>query len=136
MFFEIVALVTFLPEFQCLQADDICKRDSVLSRVGASVDAIIGESHAEAARGGVLIGLTALRLFGLIRHWKQMFINNTFSRKQEGIEKWLIPRGKDTGNSIMSARTKRNSSKKNEVRIILLSLSRCITVGSLITIPG
>jgi len=63
------------------------------------------------------MSLTALRLFGLIRHWKQMFINNTFRpSERQGIEKWLIPRGKDLGDSIRLSRKRNNGNKKNEVR--------------------
>ena len=78
------------------------------------MDAVIGETHAQSARGRFFLGLTALRLFGLIRHWKQMFINNTFNHaRRGGIEKFLIPRAKDTGDSMRSIR-KRNSSKKTD----------------------
>lgn len=115
LIFEGIALITYIPEFRCLAPYDICRRDSVFSRVRASMDAVIGETHADSARGRVLLGLTALRLFGLIRHWKQMFINNTFqSSKLKGIEKWLIPRPTGNGDSISSER-KRVSTKKTEV---------------------
>lgn len=115
MFFEAIALLTYIPEFRCLVPHDVCYRDSIFSRVGSSLDAVLGQSPAECARGRFFLGLTALRLFGLIRHWKQMFINNTFRPVEpQGIEKWLIPTGKDQGDSIRSVR-KRNSHKKNDV---------------------
>jgi hypothetical protein len=64
--------------------------------VTASVDAILGPSHGDAAKGRFILGLTSLRFFGVIRHWKQMWINNTFHpTKRDGIEKWLFPREKD-----------------------------------------
>lgn len=116
LIFESIALVTYIPEFRCLAPYEMCHRGPLLSRVGSSLDAVIGQSHAVSARGRFLLGLTALRLFGLIRHWKQMFINNTFRpTERQGIEKWLIPRGKDSGESIRSGQ--QNSSKKSEVRL-------------------
>jgi hypothetical protein len=134
MFFEVIALVTFLPEFQCIDPNKTCRQNSVFSSVGSSLDAIIGETHAISARGRFLMGLTVLRLFGLIRHWKQMFINNTFRpTKREGIEKWLISPGKGTGDSMS---TRKRSSKRNEVCNIFLCNSQSSTVYSLIATSG
>ena len=114
MIFEIIALMTYIPEFKCIRSD-ICDRDSAFSRVSASLGVVIGESHAVSARSRFLLGLTALRLFGPIRHWKQMFINNTFRSKQpEGIEKWLIPGTHEDRESARSLR-QRDKSKKNDV---------------------
>ena len=115
LIFEGIALITYIPNFVCLAAEDMCWRESRFSRVLASMDAIMGKTHAQSAMGRFFLGLTVLRLFGLIRHWKQMFINNTFhSVKRDGIEKWLIPRQNNHGDSIVST-TKRHS-KKREVR--------------------
>ena len=122
--FELLALLTFLPEFHCLAPDDVCTPQTLLSRVVASLDSVIGPSYKEAARGRFLLGLTSLRLFGLIRHWKQMLINRTSDpTKREGIENWLIPQGKDMGDSVLSIR--KTSSKKIEVRSIFRSVSYC-----------
>ena len=113
LIFEGIALITYIPNFACLATGDICSR---MSRVLASMDAVIGKTPAQSAKGRFFLGLTVLRLFGLIRHWKQMFINNTFhSVKRDGIEKWLIPRQNNHGDSIVST-TKRHS-KKREVGI-------------------
>lgn len=118
LIFEGIALITYVPNFACLSADDICWRESRFSRVMASMDAIVGETHAQSAKGRFFLGLTVLRLFGLIRHWKQMFINNTFqSVKREGIEKWLIPRQNDHGDSIVS--TTHRHSKKRDVSMLV-----------------
>lgn len=114
LIFEGIALITYVPNFVCLAPDDVCWRESRFSRVLASMDAIIGKTHAQSAKGRFFLGLTVLRLFGLIRHWKQMFISNTFqSVKREGIEKWLIPGQKDHGDSILSS-TKRHSKKRDD----------------------
>lgn len=49
-----------------------------LSLVQASIDAITSQSTWKAAAGRVVIGLTFLRVFGLVRHWKQMWLSHTF----------------------------------------------------------
>lgn len=98
LFFEAVSLITYIPEFRCstMDSSSVCRREVFLSRVTASVDAILGPSHGDAAKGRFILGLTSLRFFGVIRHWKQMWINNTFHpTKREGVEKWLFPREKD-----------------------------------------
>lgn len=96
LFFEFLALVTYIPEFQCAGGPESCTRESLLSRVKASGNAILGPKHGDAAWGRFILGLSSLRFFGVIRHWKQMWINNTFQpTKREGIEKWLFPREKE-----------------------------------------
>jgi hypothetical protein len=96
LFFEFLALLTYIPEFQCAGDPGSCTRGAVLSRVKASTDAIVGPTHGDAAWGRFILGLSSLRFFGVIRHWKQMWINNTFHpTKREGIEKWLFPREKE-----------------------------------------
>ncbi|KAG7349730.1 adenylate cyclase family protein [Nitzschia inconspicua] len=94
--FESLALLTYIPEFACIGDPESCTRKAFFSRVKASADAILGPTHGDAAWGRLILGLTSLRFFGVIRHWKQMWINNTFHpTKREGIEKWLFPREKD-----------------------------------------
>ena len=89
--FEALGLLTFVPEFRCaIEGDNVCNRSTTFSRVRASTDAVLGDTHADAARGQFLLGLTALRFFGVVRHWKQMWINNTFRAvKVEGIVKLI-----------------------------------------------
>jgi hypothetical protein len=96
LFFEVLALFTYIPEFGCAADSESCTRGELLSRVSASASAILGPTHGDAAWGRFKMGLTSLRFFGVIRHWKQMWINNTFHPvKREGIEKWLFPREKE-----------------------------------------
>jgi hypothetical protein len=51
----------------------------MFSLMDAALSATLGTSSARAAFGRFRIGLAALRLFGLVRHWKQMWIKNTFN---------------------------------------------------------
>ena len=77
--FETMALLLFIPEFDCLVDADNCGRRVAFSGMWASVHAVDGSDPSRAALGRLCLGLTSLRLFGLVRHWKQMWINNTFA---------------------------------------------------------
>ena len=111
--FEAFALLTFVPEFRCaLDGDNVCNRSQLLSRVRASTDAVLGDTHAAAARGHFILGLTALRFFGVVRHWKQMWINNTFRAvKVEGIVKLIY---RTEGNNVSESAEMTLKSKKND----------------------
>lgn len=92
LFFEMLALLTYVPEFSCV-ATSVCTRNEYFSRVSASWKAVLGPTHGDSALGRLLMGLTSLRFFGVIRHWKQMWISSTFKAgRRYGIEKWLFPR--------------------------------------------
>lgn len=119
--FETLALSTFIPEFRCIADSNVCNRKTMFSRVQASMDSVLGDTHADAARGRFLLGITVLRLFGLVRHWKQMWINNTFRPvKREGFEKWLFPKRSGGSDSIVMSRptkSKKKNKKKKMVRV-------------------
>lgn len=77
--FESIALLLFVPEFDCLTNPDSCGRAVPFTSLWAAVHAVDGWDSSRAALGRLCLGLTSLRLFGLVRHWKQMWINNTFA---------------------------------------------------------
>ena len=54
----------------------------------ACPDSVVGETHAQAAQGRFILGITALRFFAVVRHWKQMWINNAL--RPVGWERWLL----------------------------------------------
>jgi hypothetical protein len=91
--FEGIALVTFIPElWSLIDTDDSYTQGALYSRLRASMDAVLGEDARTVTFGRFLMGLTALRLFGVVRHWKQMWINNTFQASdQEGIDRNQLP---------------------------------------------
>jgi hypothetical protein len=101
--FEIIALLTFIPELTCTRNIEMCMSGSIFSRVQASLYATLGSSSAEAAKGRFILGLTALRCFGLVRHWKQMWINKTFHPVQgawadrQDHKKWLEASSRSIG---------------------------------------
>lgn len=116
LIFESLALVMYIAEFTCI-GQEMCDDYSVFSRMKSSLDAIIGKSRGISARGRFVLGLTVLRLFGPIRHWKQMFIKTTFHPAQaEDPEKWRTPRTNDSAASAKIINLRESPSKKTDVR--------------------
>lgn len=74
---ETIALLLFVPEFDCLATRE-CGKRIPFGGIDAALRAIFGPTRAEGALGRFSIGLTALRMVGLVRHWKIMWINRTF----------------------------------------------------------
>lgn len=115
--FEALALATFIPSFRC--TDEGGCEGGYFNLVLASAAAVRGPTHADAANGRFLLGLTSLRFFGVIRHWKQMWINNTFqATKREGIERWLFPRERSLVDSNAPVSTPRRHLLKRNKRYV------------------
>ena len=126
LFFETLALLTYVPEFQCV-VTDVCTRNEYLSRVAASWKAVLGPTHGDSAFGRLMMGLTSLRFFGVIRHWKQMWISSTFKTgKRYGIEKLIFPRNSNSmvDQDQRSERARLTRSKKYVSSAIALSFAR------------
>lgn len=82
LIFESVSLLLFIPQFPCVVWEK-CGVGSAFGLVEASLRAVIGVDPARAAFGRFVLGLTFLRTFGLVRHWKQMWLSSTFKSDQE-----------------------------------------------------
>lgn len=89
--FEAIALILFIPEFICMYKDQ-CGGLVRFSSLWASVHSVDGSDSGKAVLSRLCLGLTSLRLFGLVRHWKQMWINNTFTDKSRSnlIRRFLL----------------------------------------------
>lgn len=74
---ESIALLMFIPEFDCLSTK-VCGKRIFFSGVDAALNAVYGPTRARGAFGRLCIGLISLRIIGLVRHWKIMWINRTF----------------------------------------------------------
>ena len=78
LIFESIALALFIPEFDCV-GTGVCGKRIPFSGVSAALDAVLGPAKSKSAFGRFCIALNSLRIFGLVRHWKTMRINRTFS---------------------------------------------------------
>lgn len=77
-------MALFVPEFQCL-ATKQCGQRVPASGVDAALSAVLGPERSDGTLGRLTIGLTALRIVGLVRHWKIMWINRTFKDNAVGL---------------------------------------------------
>jgi hypothetical protein len=79
LFFETISLVAFFPEFICLWSSVYtCGDRPPFSNFNAVFMSVLGPSQLNAFYGRAYIALDRLRVFGLVRHWKKMWINNKF----------------------------------------------------------
>lgn len=80
LFFEAVSLLLYIPEFF---ASFPGGRDDLIpfSFMWGSIQAVLGSTRLVSAAGRLCVGLRTLRMFGLIRHWKQMWINGAFQEE-------------------------------------------------------
>jgi hypothetical protein len=87
LFVECISLALFIPEFLCLWTKTYtCGDRPVFSYFNAAYMSILGPNRSNAFFGRAYLALVRLRVFGLVRHWKNMWINNTFvSRRWKGV---------------------------------------------------
>jgi hypothetical protein len=76
---ESLSLAVFIPEFLCLWTTAYtCGDRPAFSFFNAAYMAVLGPYRSDAFYGRAYMALIRLRVFGLGRHWKKMWINNTF----------------------------------------------------------
>ena len=93
LFAEVLALVLFIPEMQCLFIlnEDRCGEALPFTLLDATMKKSFGTARSEVALGTLIFAFVRLRLFGPVRHFKQMwFTNNIIGRdlvKKESISR-------------------------------------------------
>lgn len=76
---ESVSLLCFIPEFYCLFSSTFeCGERLGFSFFNAALMGVVGPTRLDAFYGKAFFALIRFRVFGLVRHWKKMWINNTF----------------------------------------------------------
>jgi hypothetical protein len=79
---EIFSLMMFVPEFYCLFSSYRCDARIPFSFQSAVLRGVIGPTVLQAFLGRGYLALIRLRVFGVIRHWKNMWITNAFIGSQ------------------------------------------------------
>jgi len=112
--FESVALLLFLPNFPCLFNQEMCGDDIFFSGVYGAIHAITSDRGSEQAFGRFILGLTFLRVFSLVRHWKQMWLSHVFETEgpNSKVVRNLLMMGADKSGKIK--RSLRRSKKKDD----------------------
>lgn len=77
---EILALLLFVPQLACAFSKENCGLRRGFSSINSALIAVNSTNNLKSAAGRFCLGLSYLRVFGLVRHWKQMWINHTFER--------------------------------------------------------
>jgi len=119
IFFEAIALATFLPQLWCsIRHDEVCDTQSLFSRSRSTMDAVLGHSPSSVMLGRTLMGITAFRFFGVVRHWKQALINDTYQNVKNSNWRNRFTRASAADSvgsfSTLISKRKTKGSKKND----------------------
>jgi len=92
---EMISLIFFVPEFVCLFSKDRkCGDPFNFSLANSCLMSLYGPDRLHAFFGTSFLCILRLRIFGLVRHWTKMWINNTFVRVKGKNGEWRVLRGK------------------------------------------
>jgi hypothetical protein len=104
---ETLSLLLFVPEFYCvLSASKQCDDRLAFSTYNALLLVNIGPGRRQTFYGHAFFALIRLRIFGLVRHWRNMWIKNTFITM-----KWTEQNTKGFGSLVPLAAKKRRTSE-------------------------
>jgi hypothetical protein len=110
---ELLSLLLFVPEFYCVLNRSISCGDRMpFSFYNAALMSVIGPSRAEIFYGHAYMALVRLRVFGLVRHWKNMWLSNTFINQKRkgrnvGFFSSFFPHGRPTYSLALQQRQKK-----------------------------
>jgi hypothetical protein len=81
---ESLSLALFVPEFLCLfQSDLMCDERPKFSFLNSTILAISGPTRLDSFAGRVFYACIRLRVFGLVRHWKNMWVNTKYLKREK-----------------------------------------------------
>ena len=81
---EFMSLAFFVPEFLCLftKSGTTCSGRPVFSFLNATLLAVTGSTRIEALAGRAFYACLRLRVFGLVRHWRNMWVHTNFLKRR------------------------------------------------------
>jgi hypothetical protein len=80
---EFISLAFFTPEFICLFSSTIeCDESPAFSLLQSTKLAITGPTRLHAFAGRAFYAMVRFRVFGLVRHWKNMWVNRNFNKRK------------------------------------------------------
>jgi len=86
LFVECISLLCFIPEFFCLFSRDVtCDGRLLFSFMDGCMKAITGPTVHHALYGLLLHAVVRLRVFGLLRHWRNYWVNQNFLKRYAGL---------------------------------------------------
>jgi hypothetical protein len=129
---EVIALLFYIPEISCIfRNNNSCSDESKLNLLNATFLASLGQSNVfldlnsfpnkAVFVGNCMLATLRLRVFGIVRFWKRMWINRSFIQNESGcLQRFLPPRAVDsegTGRATLSTENNTKTIKKNEADI-------------------
>ena len=109
LFVESISLLFFAPEFWCLFNPDLsCSGRPKFSFLRTTLMLLFGSDRSEALGGIAFYACVRLRVFGLVRHWRNMWIRKTFIQRPSVRMRFISDR-----KSISTERSTRRSSIDN-----------------------
>ena len=124
LFVESISLFCFIPEFYCLFSKNMqCDERLRFSFFNAALMGVVGPTTLHYFYGTAYFALVRFRVFGLVRHWKKMWINNTFINMRWkaaygfflGSKKAVAPLKNEHNNHHHNHRAKKEGKKKETV---------------------
>jgi hypothetical protein len=116
---EAVSLGFFVPEFWCLFDNGIqCDGRPKFSFLRATLMAVVGSTEGEALAGRAFYACVRLRVFGLVRHWRNMWIRKTFIKRnqkgrfvndQKSVDRTVLRKGPSDATSVATSNTRHSS---------------------------
>jgi hypothetical protein len=82
---EFLSLLFFIPEFLCLFSNNItCDGRPAFSFLHSSMLTVTGPTRLHSFAGRCFHACIRLRVFGLVRHWKNYWVNQNFIKRRRG----------------------------------------------------
>jgi hypothetical protein len=75
---EVLSLCFFIPEFLCIFTGESCSQRYPFSFYNAALISVIGPTFRDIFHGHLYMSLVRVRVFGMVRHWRNMWITRTF----------------------------------------------------------
>jgi len=143
LFVEALSLGIFIPEFLCLFNGHSCGKCLPFSFHNATKIGIVGPSRWDVFAGHAFIALLRLRVFAMVRHWRNFWIANTFvnmksKARQVGFLSNFVPgtgvvRSSGVGQdrcSISDSKIKAGASKEDEQKKRDATLTNASNIGT------
>lgn len=91
---ESASLLFFIPDLWCLASGGDCGAAPNFSMMRGTLRTVFGPTSVDVLMGHMYLITTRLRVFGLVRHWKKMWINDAIDAKPNGEteKKYVAPR--------------------------------------------
>jgi len=79
LFIESFSLAIYIPEFLCLFNGESCGKRLPFSFHNAAIIGVIGPTGLDVFYGHVYVALIRLRVFAIVRHWRNFWLAKTFA---------------------------------------------------------